>query len=281
MARIPPGMSLEDLDTILPRLVEDGLPGGGEFLVADLGDDERSPRLIALLVWHGYLPMGGMGMLLPKMHLERCLLFGPGSVHAGRKVRRRARGFRLTLDQAWPVVVKSVQEHTFTTRKGDCWLSDELSQAYQAVNHVTGQWRRGGVAFHSVELWHTASGDLVAGEIGYTCGAVYSSCTGFSLKEKYPGAGSVQLASLGRWLERCGFEVWDLGMEMSYKLELGCKTVPRDEWARLIRSLRDAAVPLHAPQGDEADAERLLAGAPAGASAEECSAPEAAALRPG
>ena len=110
---------------------------------------------------------------------------------------------------------------------------------------------------------------------------VYSSCTGFSLKEKYPGAGSVQLASLGRWLERCGLEVWDLGMEMSYKLELGCKTVPRDEWARLIRSLRDAAVPLHAPQGDEADAERLLAGAPAGASAEECSAPEAAALRPG
>lgn len=280
MAFIPPTLALEDLDRILPRLVDNGLPDGGEFLVVSLNDDERSRRLVHLLVWHGFLPMGGSGMLLPKIHLERCLLISPGSVHVGRKVRRRARDFRLTLDQAWPVVVKRVQEHTFTTRKGDCWLSDELSQAYQAVNRVTGRWRRGGIAFHSVELWHTASGDLVAGEIGYTCGAVYSSCTGFSLKEQYPGAGSVQLASLGRWLERCGFEVWDLGMEMSYKLELGCKTVPRDEWARLIRRLRDAAVPLDAPKGDQAEADKLLAGDPAGVPAREASAPRAAALQP-
>merc|ERR1740121_2183684 len=260
-------MALEDLDRILPQLVDNGLPGGGQFLVADLEKDEWSPKLVVLLVWHGYLPMGGQGMLLPKIHLNRCLLISPGSVHVGRKVRRRAKGFHLTLDQAWSVVVKSVQEHTFTKRKGDCWLSDRLSAVYQAANSVSREWRREGVAFHSVELWHTASGELVAGEIGYTCGAVYSSCTGFALKERFPGSGSVQLTSLGRWLERCGFEIWDLGMEMDYKLELGGKSVPRDEWARHIRRLRNTAVSLRQPLGEEGEADRLLASDPAGAAA--------------
>merc|ERR1740121_160287 len=245
-------MALEDLDRILPQLVDNGLPGGGQFLVADLEKDEWLPRLVVLLIWHGYLPMGGRGMLLPKIHLNRCLLISPGTVHMGRKVRRRAKGFHLTLDQAWPVVVKSVQEHTFTKQKGDCWLSDALSAVYQAANSVSREWRREGVAFHSVELWHTASGELVAGEIGYTCGAVYSSCTGFALKERFPGSGSVQLASLGRWLDRCGFEIWDLGMEMDYKLELGGKSVPRGEWAKHIRRLRNNVVSLRQPLGEEA-----------------------------
>lgn len=280
MAFIPPTLALEDLDRILPRLVDNGLPDGGEFLVVSLNDDERSRRLVHLLVWHGFLPMGGSGMLLPKIHLERCLLISPGSVHVGRKVRRRARDFRLTLDRAWPVVVEGVQKHTFTNRLGDCWLTDELSQVYQAANSVGGEWHREGIAFHSVELWHKASGELVAGEIGYTCGAVYSSCTGFALKERFPGAGSVQLASLGRWLERCGFEIWDLGMEMDYKLELGGKSVPRDEWAGHIRRLRDIVVPLRNPQGDEGEADRLLAGDPASVAAGDAQAPIAAAAQP-
>ena len=71
--------------------------------------------------------------------------------------------------------------------------------------------------FLSIELWHSETGDLVAGEIGYTCGSVYSSCTGFSIKDKYPGAGCVQLAALGAWLAKRGFKVWDLGMELDYK----------------------------------------------------------------
>ncbi|CAK0826988.1 unnamed protein product [Prorocentrum cordatum] len=325
MALIPPGMALEDLDQILPRLVDNGLPDGGEFLVVSLHDDDRLRKLVHLLVWHGFLPMGGGGMLLPKIHLERMHIrmarvatqcpaqslrtlaaarpvIKPGSVHVGRKVRRRAKDFQLTFNQAWHVVVQS--KHTFTNRKGDCWLTDELSQVYQAANSVSGKWHREGIqmrwrhpsrgvgwriSFHSVELWHKASGELVAGEIGYTCGAVYSSCTGFALKEQFPGAGSVQLASLGRWLERCGFEIWDLGMEilgqdaayeMDYKLELGGKSVPRDEWAGHIRRLRDVVVPLRQPHGDEGEAGRLLAGDPAGPAAGEALAPVAAASRP-
>lgn len=258
MARIPSSMSTADLDRVLPQLVDRGLPGGGEFLVAEV--DENSPVMIATLVWHGFLPMGGMGLLLPKIHEHRCLL-EPDNMHVGKKVRKRTkRGhFHLTVSKAWPEVVRGIQEHTFTEDKGDCWLSDELAKAWLAVNSLDDE-RRRGVSFHSVELWHTASCKLVAGEIGYTCGGVYSSCTGFTLKDEYPGSGSVQLAALGRWLVRCGFQLWDLGMELDYKVELGGQTVRRSEWARRSRALRlEQAAALRSPDGAEAgDATNLI-----------------------
>jgi len=260
MAQIPRSMPLDKLDLILPQLVDKGLPDGGEFLLADLDASERTSALIALLIWHGYLPMGGMGMLLPKIHKARCILV-PSEVHIGRKVRRRAKGFHISINQAWHKVVSSIQKLTFTYSKGDCWLTNEIAAAYEAVGKVESQWRReGSIRFHSVELWHTASGELVAGEIGYTCGRVYSSCTGFTRKEEYAGTGSVQLASLGRWLARCGFELWDLGMELDYKLELGGKMVPRSAWAEQVRALRATPAELAPPAGEDADAHRLLSG---------------------
>lgn len=252
-------MSLDDLNEVLPRLVDEGLPGGGEFLVANLEGDEHTAGLIALLIWHGFLPMGGNGMLLPKIHKERCVL-PPSEVHIGRKVRRRAKGFRLTVDTAWPLVVDSIQRHTFTSHKGDCWLSDQLARCYESVNQLDPAVSRG-AAFHSVELWHEASGHLVAGEIGYTCGAIYSSCTGFTLKDEYTGAGSVQMAALARWLERSGFQLWDLGMELDYKIELGGRMIPREEWAKRIRAARSLAVSLASPHDADADAVSLCSGA--------------------
>lgn len=257
MARIPPHMSCDALDRVLPRLVDQGLPDDGEFLVAELRDDEETVSIIALLVWHGFLPMGGYGMLLPKIHKVRCIL-PPGDVHIGRKVKRRAKGFHLSINRSWAEVVANIQQLTFTNHKGDCWLSDELADAYKAVGSLSVEQRRG-VLFHSIELWHTASGRLVAGEIGYTCGSMYSSCTGFAMKDEYPGAGSVQLAALGRWLARCGFTIWDLGMELDYKLELGCKPVPRAEWASCMRQTREATdTVLRDPLGEDADAQGLL-----------------------
>eukprot|EP00408_Alexandrium_pacificum_P035593 CAMPEP_0171290932 /NCGR_PEP_ID=MMETSP0790-20130122/71397_1 /TAXON_ID=2925 /ORGANISM="Alexandrium catenella, Strain OF101" /LENGTH=271 /DNA_ID=CAMNT_0011760651 /DNA_START=72 /DNA_END=888 /DNA_ORIENTATION=+ len=245
-------MKLESLDVILPRLVDDGLPDGGEFLLADLDVSERTSLLICLLIWHGYLPMAGMGMLLPKIHKERCIL-PPRDVHVGKKVRKRAKGFHLSVNQAWSAVVSNIQKLTYTHSKGDCWLTDEIAAAYEAAGRTDSVWSRAGsIRFHSVELWHTASGELVAGEIGYTCGRVYSSCTGFTRKEEYPGTGNVQLAALARWLARCGFELWDLGMKLDYKLELGGYMVSRSKWADKIRELRSAAAELAAPKGEEA-----------------------------
>lgn len=253
-------MSLEDLDRVLPQLVDQGLPGGGEFLAAEFEAGDRIPALIALLIWHGFLPMGGMGLLLAKIHKRRCLL-DPVKMHIGKTTRRRAKsGFRLTVDAAWPLVVDGIQRHTFTNRPGDCWLTDEVASAYLAVNDVRGAARRG-VSFHSVELWHEGTGELAAGEIGYTCGGVYSSCTGFTLKDAHPGAGAVQLAALGRWLARSGFQIWDLGMELEYKKELGGEMASRADWAKQARTLRQREMAFVSPDDESANVYALITSA--------------------
>ncbi|CAD7945721.1 unnamed protein product [Amoebophrya sp. A25] len=80
---------------------------------------------------------------------------------------------------------------------------------------------------------------LVAGEIGYTTGGIYTSCTGF-YDTKYSGAGSAQLLLLGQLLAERGYQIWDLGMSMRYKEEvLGASEVSRTEWLRHVTALRD------------------------------------------
>jgi Leu/Phe-tRNA-protein transferase len=89
---------------------------------------------------------------------------------------------------------------------------------------------------HSVEVWDKDSGDLVAGEIGYSVGSIYTSMTGFYSKS---GCGTIQMAVLGKLLEKEGFKVWDLGMSMPYKIDLGARTIERCEWISLLRSCRN------------------------------------------
>ncbi|CAE8609775.1 unnamed protein product [Polarella glacialis] len=258
---IPAYVALAELDESLAEMVREGIPGGGEFLSWQISDVPRAAEVVCLLICHGFLPMGeGAGLLLPKLHHQRCVL-RPTQVHVGRKVRRHAGAFRLTVDRAWSQTCSLIQKHTFTQEPGDCWLSDQLIAVYEAVAQLSPEQRKG-VAFHSVELWHADSDRLVAGEIGYTCGGVYSSCTGFALKDDFPGAGILQLVALGCWLAKCGFGLWDLGMEIAYKLELGAVLLPRAEWSEQLQRLRTTAgekdAKLHSPSPADGIASNLL-----------------------
>eukprot|EP00929_Paragymnodinium_shiwhaense_P044681 TRINITY_DN22905_c0_g1_i2.p1 TRINITY_DN22905_c0_g1~~TRINITY_DN22905_c0_g1_i2.p1 ORF type:complete len:287 (-),score=43.67 TRINITY_DN22905_c0_g1_i2:327-1187(-) len=255
--RVPPGFSLTQLDEIMPSLVDNGLPGNAEFLACDTTPKDWATEVVVISVWHGFLPMGGAGMLLPKIHDFRCVL-KPQDCHVGRKSKRRAKGFELTISEAFDEVVRLIQKHTFTSCPGDCWLTDELAAIWKAANGLKKAKDRG-IRFHSVELRHVESGRIVAGEIGYTCGSVYSSCTGFSLKDEFPGLGSVQLVALGAWLHACGFTIWDLGMELDYKRELGGRPVPRAQWAAIIRMHRQDRIPgLASPPPGKASAVTLI-----------------------
>lgn len=86
------------------------------------------------------------------------------------------------------------------------------------------------VRFHSIELWQ--DGKLVAGELGFSVGGIYTSQTGFRTGS---GTGSIQLFVLGQLLLERGCKLWDFGMEMGYKNDLGASTIPRAEWQRLAR----------------------------------------------
>lgn len=259
MSLIRPGDP--NLETILTKAANTGaFLHDGEWLISFHHPDHTS-AMAAAAAYHGYLPMyeKSQRLLLLKLHQSRCML-RPGAVHIGRQVKKKAAQFRLSVDEAFREVVKATQEHTFTEQLGDCWLADEMAESYRRVNDLPERERRG-VSFHSVELWHIESGRLVAGEIGYTVGSIYSSATGFARKKEFPGVGILQLAALGKLLERCGFTIWDLGMELDYKKEMGGEMQPRRTWLDHVRKLRDVPVVLKSPDVG-LSAKELVAAAP-------------------
>lgn len=91
------------------------------------------------------------------------------------------------------------------------------------------------MSIHSIELWSIDGSRLIAGEIGYRVGSIYTSMTGF---HRESGSGSIQLAALAGLLVKSNISVWDLGMSMDYKLEFGASVIDRIQWIRVLREHR-------------------------------------------
>lgn len=201
----------------------------------------------------GFMPMaaliettaGPLPVLIPKLHLERCLL-DPRLTHITRTARRESSRYAFGMNTAFHEVAYACLEV-----HGDDWLLPELVDAFCRLHEERASRR---AAFLSAELW---SGDgperaLVAGEIGYLVGSSYASLSGFS---RVSGAGTVQLAALGALLAARGIQVWDLGMPMEYKLLLGGRGLPRATFLPLLRqayatgadAARAALVPVSMP----------------------------------
>jgi len=157
----------------------------------------------------------------PKLHLERCILY-PSEARITATTRRASRHFKVSLNKAFDETLAAcIGTH------GDGWLTPYLTRTFAEL-HADQAYRR--VRFISVELWR--DGILVAGELGYTAGASYASLTGF---RSMSGAGTVQLAALAGILAAAGYKVWDLGMPMGYKMDLGGRLLYRHEYLPLLR----------------------------------------------
>jgi Leu/Phe-tRNA-protein transferase len=217
-----------DLDSEADRIISDGLD---EFTWSLHFD----PAFLCRLLYSGFLPIAAnigppedpLYVLQPKLHHTRCVV-DPRRVRVQSRMSKRAGGYTLSLNQAWDAVIAGVSgQHSHN------WLYPPLAGSLRAVNSSS---TRPSVTVHSVEVWDTTR-RLVAGEIGYAVGAVYTSMTGF-YDHTVTGAGRIQLTALAGLLTRCGFELWDLGMVMDYKRDLGAVGMPREEFVPLLRRLR-------------------------------------------
>jgi len=195
------------------------------------------PSFLASLFYSGFLSVASnlgshddpIWVLLPKLHAQRCIC-RPQEVHVSRKTRKQLCKFKLTLDTNFEAVADGINR-----QHRESWLYPPLLNALRALQGEGGLSR-----VVSVELWSLETGKLAAGELGVLVGAVYTSLTAFFDKSRYSGAGKVQLAALSDLLRNCGVQVWDLGMELDYKTEMGAMTVPRGEFLRLFRSSRSS-----------------------------------------
>jgi leucyl/phenylalanyl-tRNA--protein transferase len=162
----------------------------------------------------------GHQVLLIKCHKQRAV-HSLDELHISKSTRRRSRDLSLRLDHDFSGCLTAVIE-----THPDRWLTDALC-ASLAELHLR---PRHGVRARSVEIYKDDV--LVAGEIGYSCGGVYTSMAGFY---RLSGAGKVQLLCLGVLLRRAGYAFWDLGMPMEYKAALGARTVDRTAFLSMYR----------------------------------------------
>jgi Leu/Phe-tRNA-protein transferase len=201
-----------------------------------------SPRFVGRLMGAGFLVMsmlleGGSGrppacLLLPKMHLERSVLFF-GELHEGRTLRRLIPRYELRRDfgprsggeAGNPGEFGNILERC-ARRHGEDWLTPPLRESFLAL--YAGPLP---ACPRMVSFGLYREGRLVAGEFGAVAGRVYTSYSGYYDEDS---AGSVQLALTGRWLREAGFAFWDLGMDIPYKRGLGARPISRGKFLELF-----------------------------------------------
>lgn len=200
-------------------------------------------RLVAALMMEGFLPIADEGVILPKLHHKRCVVSLPEGLHVSKSIRKKSKKFRFTTNKCFDRVV-----HGCRNQHGPrCWLYPDLVKVFKEIydagqvktivnpsrNMATKQ--EAIVRMFSIEIWNEETNELVAGELGYTVGNIYTSLTGFSAQDS---AGSVQLASVGRMLSKLGFALWDLGMDMEYKQGLGSHLMSRKDFVAHVANVR-------------------------------------------
>lgn len=200
-----------------------------------------SANLFCELAYEGFLstsleiPAGGgfqIQVMLPWNDPTRNTLDWR-DVHVSRQVRKRAKQYSLTVDASYDeVMLGCIHMH------GEGWLYRGLRWLLRGLfrRGYSGQ-RDFKVGVHSFELWDQ-DGRLVAGDLGYTVGGVYTSMTGFRLQDT-KGAGEVQLVLTAAFLRHMGYHWWDLGMVMKYKNRLGAKVVKRDAFVKRLHESRE------------------------------------------
>lgn len=232
---------LDSLETYSNLSLREILESSEEFFLCTQFDTQ----LIALAAYEGFLPMSiefwkGPQLAL-KLHHQRCIL-ELSQWRKSRSARRKTQGYLLTFNKdPWSVYRGIGEQHESN------WLVPELFKAFLPLFEKG----RYPVQIVTVELWQ--EGQLQAGDLGILSGTRYLSLTGFYRKS---GSGNILLESLAELLKKHGFELWDLGMEMDYKLKMGATLVSRVDFIKTVHQNRDVSCSL--PIGEAIEVKDLL-----------------------
>jgi Leu/Phe-tRNA-protein transferase len=108
-----------------------------------------------------------------------------------------------------------------------------LSAPYQDLLRKIGASPADDFALHAIELWSCKQDWLIAGEIGYSIGSVYTSLSGFTTRPdpRWRSFGTLQMVLLAERLRDQGYAFWNMGhTQQAYKLALGARVCPRNEF---------------------------------------------------
>jgi leucyl/phenylalanyl-tRNA--protein transferase len=185
-------------------------PGG---LLAVGGDLEPERLLLAYAL--GIFPWYEEGLPILWHSPDPRMVLVPSELHVPRRLARRARQarFRLTLDAAFPEVIRACAG---TPRRGQrgTWITPDMTRAYLRLHEL-------GFA-HSAEAWE---GEALAGGVyGVSLGRCFF---GESMFTRRPDASKLAFVALVRQLERWGCDLLDCQVRTEHLARFGAR-----EWSR-------------------------------------------------
>ena len=170
-----------------------------------------------------YLAEEPFFVLLPKLHLERSVLFFP-DLHIKKNVRSLLPLYELRVNEDFDFILdKCMEIH------GTDWLTPPL------VEILRGLRERKNMRAKPVSFGVYRDGKLKAGEFGVAMGRVYTSYSGYYEEDN---AGTVQMILMVKWLEKTGFDFLDFGMPLDYKTALGARNIAPGRFVELFRAAR-------------------------------------------
>ena len=180
-------------------------------------------------------PGSPIPILLPEMQKAYSVLHW-GNLHMSRSMQRwmktdsfKEQSYRLSAPHNLQDVISGVRQ----CHGENCWIIEPYEDLLQQLlPYPSSDFQLLPVALLNKE------NHLVAGEIGYKVGNIYTSLTGFFDRSDpvHNHAGKLQMHLLAQQLEKQNISFWNLGHPgMQYKLDLGAKVFPRKEFLTIWR----------------------------------------------
>jgi leucyl/phenylalanyl-tRNA--protein transferase len=195
-------------------------------LLAVGGDLEPERLLLAYAL--GIFPWYEDGLPILWHSPDPRMVLRPAALHVPRRLARRARQaqFRLTLDTAFPEVIRACAGTPRPGQRGT-WITQDMTLAYVRLHEL-------GFA-HSAEAWEGEA--LVGGVYGVSLGGCFF---GESMFTRRPDASKLAFVALVRQLERWGCDLLDCQVRTEHLARFGAREWPRARFLEALAAGLDA-----------------------------------------
>jgi Leu/Phe-tRNA-protein transferase len=166
--------------------------------------------------------------LLPEIQFEYALLDFE-DLHISKKVKKLLQTDRYVFSKnsSFIGVLDSIEKHHEHN-----WIKGKYKELLVSLYEKNNL--RDDFKVLSFELFCPKTEGLGAGEVGYSTGGVYTSLSGFCLRDKnYNNFWTLQMVLLAKYLQQNGYAFWNLGHpHMEYKKKLGAKIYSRSDFLK-------------------------------------------------
>ena len=225
--------------------------------------DGMDDRFLFSLCYNGFFPMESGNNILPKLHQTRCCI----EIEKWKneydlnisKDEKKIRIVKKKIKKASKKILKEIENNEYqyfieintnakeiydftkSYHKWNFWLKKNFSEKLIDLSKKTLTFKncKFGSCFISLIKKNTKNDKkiILATDIGYITGLIYTSMTG-SFNKKFSSFGNILLFILPYILNMNKIQLWDFGMIMNYKIEVGGNKFPRNDFLKLVKKLR-------------------------------------------